>query len=460
MNLDSFSHIHIIGVGGSGMSAIARVLAERGFSVSGSDMQESKFSAELRKLGVRIHIGHSATYVSDAELVVRSSAIPDSNPEVVAARLAGVSVLKRSEFLGSMMAGQIGIAVAGTHGKTTTTSMIAQVLIEAGLDPTVVVGGIVPMLGSNARAGNGDHFLIEADEYDRMFLGLDYEIALINNLEHDHPDIFEDDAAYVDAFAQFAAQTPAHGQLILNGDDELSKPLGEQAVCDIYRVGLSDASDLWAEDIRPNQLGGNDFIVMERGNLLGIARLRVPGEHNVRNALMAIAVTHSIGVDFHHIRKGLAEFGGVGRRFQELGTVGNVTVIDDYAHHPTEIRATLAAAQQHFVGRTVWAVWQPHTYSRVKLHFDAFTAAFADADKAIALDIYRSRERDTLGMSSALLVNAMVHPYAKHINTIEAAATYILDRISPDDVVITLSAGDGNRVGTLVLDGLRERSAV
>ena len=459
MNLDSFSHIHIIGVGGSGMSAIAHVLAMRGFSVSGSDMQESKFSAELRKLGVRVHIGHSATYVSDAELVVRSSAIPDSNPEVIAARQAGVQVLKRSEFLGSLMAGSIGVAVAGTHGKTTTTSMIAQILIEAGLDPTVIVGGIVPMLGSNARAGAGDHFVIEADEYDRMFLGLTYEIALINNLEHDHPDIFEDDASYVAAFAQFAAKTPAHGQLILNGDDRLSQPLAEQVDCDVYRVGLSDQSDLWAEDIRPNSQGGDDFIVMERGELLGIARLRVPGKHNVRNALMAIAVAHSIGIDFHHIRKGLAEFGGVGRRFQEVGTAGGVLVIDDYGHHPTEIEVTLAAAKQRFAGRTVWAVWQPHTYSRVKLHFDAFIDAFADADKAIVLGIYRSRERDTLGMSNQLIVDSMDHPYARHIDTIEAAANYILDRISPDDVVITLSAGDGNRVGTLVLDGLHERMA-
>ena len=459
MNLDSYSHFHIIGVGGSGMSAIARVLAERGYSVSGSDMQESKFSAELRTIGVRIYIGHSATYVSDAELVVRSSAIPDSNPEVIAARLAGIPVLKRSQFLGSLMAGSLGIAVAGTHGKTTTTSMIAQVLVEAGLDPTVIVGGVVPMLGSNARAGEGDYFVIEADEYDRMFLGLAYDIALINNLEHDHPDIFDSDAKYVEAFAQFAAQTPAHGQLIINGDDVLSQPLVELVNSDVYRVGLSDASDMWAEDIRPNQLGGNDFIVMERHNLLGIARLRVPGEHNVRNALMAIAVANSIGIDFHHIRKGLAEFGGVGRRFQEIGTVSGVTIVDDYAHHPTEIKVTLAAAQQRFAGRTVWAVWQPHTYSRVKLHFDAFANAFADADKALVLDIYRSRERDTLGVSSELLVDAMSHPYARHVDTIEVAANYILERIAPDDVVLTLSAGDGNRVGALVLEALQARLA-
>lgn len=451
--LEQGMHVHLIGVGGSGISAIARVLAERGFQVSGSDRSESKFSAELPKLGATIYQGHSANYVSGADVVVISSAIPATNPELIAAKQAQIPILKRSEFLPHLMKGQIGIAIAGTHGKTTTTSMTAQILIDAGFDPTVVVGGILPSIGTNARAGKGRHFVIEADEYDHMFLGLDYQVAVINNIEHDHPDIFRDGAMYEDAFRQFAAQVPKNGALYVNGDDPIAAHIHPNAMT----VGLGEDVEIRAVNVRPNNVGGSDFVAMEGDDLLGIIRLRVPGEHNVRNALMALSVACKLGVDFQTIRKSLGEFGGVGRRFQIIGTVEGVTIVDDYAHHPTEIEVTLAAARQRFADRTIWAVWQPHTYSRTKLYFDKFTTAFDDSDKVIVLDIFRSRERDTLGVDSAQVVAAMNHPYVRHVGAIEDAAAYILDRIGPTDVVLTLGAGDGNRVGVLVLEELNKR---
>lgn len=457
-------HIHLVGIGGSGISAIARVLRERGFSVSGSDLKESEFAADLRKLGVTVHIGHSAAHVSDADMVVISSAIPKSNPEVTTAKQNNIPVLKRSDFLGALMREKIGIAVAGTHGKTTTTSMIAQILIDADFDPSVIVGGVLPSLGTNARAGDGEFFVIEADEYDNMFLGLSPEVSIINNMEHDHPDMFETDEAYLDAFKQFARRLPDNGRLLLNADDLMSRDLvnmlGDPPF-ELYRVGLGKTADLRAEQIRPNAIGGSDCVVTENSDLIGLLRLRVPGEHNVRNALMAIAVTLDLGIEYPIIRDSLMNFGGVGRRFEEIGAVGDVVVIDDYAHHPTEISMTLKAAQERYPGRTIWAVWQPHTYSRTKLYFDEFVNAFTDADRVVVLDIYASREKDTLGVDSMQVVEAMEeHPYVRHLGTIERAADYVLDRIKPSDVLLTLGAGDGNQVGTLVLDGLKDRSGV
>jgi UDP-N-acetylmuramate--alanine ligase len=360
----------------------------------------------------------------------------------------------------------IGIAVAGSHGKTTTTGMIAQILLTAGLDPTVIVGGVLPALGGNGRYGEGDYFVVEADEYDYMFLGLRPEVIVITSLEHDHPDIFPTEDDYIAAFRQFAGLLPVDGRLIACADDpgtiRFLKTLNLDNV-EITTYGVPEEDgikldvDYQALDCRPNQLGGTDFLVEMDGQIIGLARLRVPGRHNVRNALAAIIVGLDLEIEFAVIRQALAEFGGVGRRFQVVGEVGGVTMIDDYAHHPTEIRATLAAARQRYPGRRLWAVWQPHTYSRTKLLLDEFAASFADADRVVALDIYRSRETDDLGISTATVLAKTSHAAAIHIPKREDAAVYILDRVRPGDVILTLGAGDGDMVGQWVLAGLKER---
>ncbi|HUM71034.1 MAG TPA: UDP-N-acetylmuramate--L-alanine ligase [Chloroflexota bacterium] len=461
-------HLHLLGIGGAGMSAIARVLLGRGFVVSGSDMKLNEVTAVLQTEGAIIDEGHQAEHITGADaLVITSAAAPD-NPEIVAAEIAGIPILKRADFLGQLMAGHIGIAIAGTHGKTTTTGMIAQILLEAELDPTVIVGGMLPAVGGNGRAGQGDYFVIEADEYDHMFLGLRPELIVITNIEHDHPDIFATARAYDDAYQQFAALLPDGGRLVACADDpgvaRLLKKLNLPGV-EVTTYGLGENSappDYQAVDLRPNQLGGMDFLVETEGQMVGLAWLRAPGKHNVLNALAAIIVGLDLGVDFNTIRTALAAFSGINRRFELIGEVGDVTgattdvvtIIDDYAHHPTEIEATLQAARQRYPGRRLWAVWQPHTFSRTKLLQNRFAACFAAADRVVALDIYRSRETETLGMDTAVIVQAMNHPQAVHIPHRRDAADYILERVRPGDVILTLGAGDGNEVGKWILEGL------
>jgi UDP-N-acetylmuramate--alanine ligase len=457
--------LHLVGIGGAGISAIARVLLGRGFSVSGSDREENDQTMSLRQEGVTISVGHQARNINGAEAVIISSAIPANNPEVVAAREKGIPLFKRSEFLGYLMAGSTGIAIAGTHGKTTTTGMIAQVLVDAGFDPTVILGGILPEWGSNGRAGQGKYFVIEADEYDHMFLGLRPTLAVITNIEHDHPDIFPTATEYLDDFRQFAALLPDGGRLIVySQDDGVSQLLStlELSGVEISTYGLMKKAgkqefNFQATDCRPNQLGGTDFLVSDDEKTIGLVRLRVPGEHNVQNALAAIIIGLDLEIDFAQICRSLAGFGGVGRRFQVTGEVGGVTIIDDYAHHPTEIKATLSAARQRYPQRRIWAVWQPHTFSRTRLMLSLFADSFGDADRVIALDIYRSRETDTLGISTANVIEVMSHPDVVYIPQIEDAVDYLLDRIRPEDVVLTLGAGDGNLVGEKLLTALKKR---
>lgn len=457
--------LHLIGIGGSGISAIARVLLGRGFTVSGSDREENDQTRSLKREGAMVSVGHRAQNINGAEAVVVSSAIPYDNPEVLAAKEADIPVFKRAEFLGKLMHGSTGIAVAGTHGKTTTTAMIAHILVDAGLDPSVILGGTLPSWGNNGRAGKGDYFVIEADEYDHMFLGLRPSLAVITNIEHDHPDIFPTAADYFEDFRQFAAMLPEGGQLVTcatdNGVSHLLGSLDQSAIAVTTYALLANAKeqifDYQASDCRSNQLGGTDFLVSAYGETLGLVRLRLPGKHNVQNALAALIVSSKLGVDFTVICRSLAEFGGVGRRFQVAGEVGGVTIIDDYAHHPTEIRATLAAARQRYRDRRLWAVWQPHTFSRTRLMLNEFAGSFSEADRVIALDIYRSRETDSLGISTSHVVEIMDHPHVTFIPEIEDAVNYLLERIRPDDVVLTLGAGDGNLVGELLIAALKKR---
>jgi UDP-N-acetylmuramate--alanine ligase len=388
-----------------------------------------------------------------------SSAVPASNVEVQAAQVAGIPVLKRPEFLARMMDGRVGVAVAGTHGKTTTTAMIASVLLQAGRDPTFVVGGVIAGLETNARAGAGPLFVIEADEYDRTFLSLKPTAAVVTNVEHDHPDCYPAFADFRAAFEQFAASVPREGLLAVCWDDAVARELGERRRAEggaVTSFGLGQGAELRAEEVRPNFAGGVDFLATREGEVLGLVRLRVPGAHNASNAMGALAVADFLGVPFRVAREALREFRGVGRRFEVKGEAGGVIVVDDYAHHPTEIRTTLRAARDRFPGRSLWAVWQPHTYSRTVALLADFARAFAAADHVVVLPIYAARETDTLGVSSGDVVAAMQHPDVRCARSLDEAVVWLGTELRPGDVVLTLGAGDGYRVGEWVLEVLSE----
>jgi len=458
--------IHFIGIGGIGLSAIAKILLEEGHRVSGSDLQLSPLTANLEALGASIYKGHAAGNVGPADLVIMSSAIRPDNPEVVAARQRGIPVIKRDQMLGRMMEGRYGIAVAGTHGKTTTTAMIAWLLTQAELDPTFIVGGVVENLGTNAQAGQGEHFVIEADEYDYTFLGLKPHLAVVTVIEMDHPDCFRDLGEVTDAFIRFVSLVPEDGSVVGCGDEdrvraviqELAESKGKRGRPQVVTYGLDAGVDWQAVEIRSSEVGGSDFVALKEGRPVGAFGLQLPGLHNVQNALAAIAVADHLRLDLAGVGTALREFRGTKRRFEHKGTAGGMIVIDDYAHHPTEIRATLAAARGRYPDSEIWAVFQPHTYSRTRALLHEFAESFGDADHVIVVDIYAAREYDDLGVSAADIVARMAHPDAHHIAALDEAVGYLLQRLKPDDVLITLGAGDGYLVGERVLASLGQEA--
>lgn len=459
--------IHLIGIGGSGLSAIAGYLLESGFTVSGSDQRPNEATDELAARGATIHRGHREEHVVSADLVLVSSAVPEGNPEVIAARAIGIPVVKRFDFLGPLMAGQHGIGVAGTHGKTTTTSMTAIVLLRAGLDPSFIVGGRIALgpaegrlaaTAAASRAGKGP-FVIEADEYDRMFLGLALEIAVVTNVEWDHVDCYPTPAAFSEAFQQFVGQLAPGGLLVACADDAGARALRSALPAGVamQTYGIFEEADWQARHLNHNAQGGFDAEVWHAGQYVADLSLLVPGRHNVRNALAALAVANWHGIHPRRAAKMLRDFRGAGRRFEFIGEADGVTVIDDYAHHPTEVAATLSAARLRYPTRRIWGVFQPHTYSRTQALLADFAHSFDDADEVIFLDIYAAREKIDLGMHSRLLLDVVEHRDARYIGGIEAAADYLFQHVEPDDIVITMSAGDGNQVGTLLLNRLRQR---
>ncbi len=437
------THVHFIGIGGTGLSAIARLLQESGITVTGSDMQPSPFVDDLREIGITVHIGHAANQITGADLIVRSSAIPDQNPEVIAAREGGIPVYKRSDYLGSLMEDKIGIAIAGTHGKTSTTAMMAWTLTELGEDPSFIVGSTINGMGVNAHAGTGKTFVIEADEYDRMFLGLKPTIGIITNLEHDHPDIYPTAESFRRAFVDFVNLLPENGALVYCGDDAGAGDLAENAKVKTIAYGLSGSNP------KSNARGGFDFEFQSVQ-----VSLQVPGKHNVWNALAVMSVIAYLGLPLDKAADALGRFAGTGRRFELLGEQNGIFVYDDYAHHPTEIRATLAAARARHPQARIWAVWQPHTYSRTQLLFDEFAQAFDDADKVLVTEVYKSREPEQ-DFSSAQVVEAMQHPSAKFIAELEETSHYLIENLAENDVLLVLSAGDATEISQAVLNALR-----
>jgi len=463
------THVHFIGIGGSGLSAIARLLLESGYTVSGSDRALSSFADEVRKAGATVYVGHHPRNIADADMVVRSSAITEDNPEVVAAKNARIPVYKRADFLGQLMENKTGIAIAGTHGKTTTTAMTAWVLRELGRDPSFIIGGVMNNLGVNARAGKGNLFVIEADEYDHMFLGLKPQVAVVTSLEHDHPDIFPTLESMYAAFEKFVDLLPEDGTLIVCAEDAGAAALiphvrktGKNVIAYGVQGDKTINSPLWvmARDIKPNQRGGFDFTVSSNLNTTGpesdFVSLQVPGEHNVRNALAVLTVIDLLGLSRERAAKALGDFTGTGRRFQLHGEVNGISIFDDYAHHPTEIKATLAGARARYPERRIWAVWQPHTYSRTQTLFLEFSRAFKDADEVIVTEVFASREPKQ-EFTSAEIVSAMPHLSARYIETLPDVSKYLIENLKSGDVVIVLSAGDANQVSIDVVNGLKER---
>lgn len=459
-------HLHLVGIGGAGLSAIASLLLARGYRVSGSDRRPNEVTEELAVRGVEVFRGHAAENILGADLVLISSAVPEDNPEVLAAQAAGIPVVKRAAFLGPLMEGLHGIGVAGTHGKTTTTGMIAVILLRAGMDPSLIIGGrlaVGPAEGMStstiaAHAGEGP-FVIEADEYDRMFLGLQLEVAVVTSVEWDHVDCYPTPAAFAHAFSQFVGQLPRNGLLVVCADDPGALALRAAVGPDVqvWTYGLTDGADWQARNLTTNALGGLDAEVWRADQQVATLSLPVPGRHNVRNALAALAVARWHGIKDQRAAIMLRDFRGAGRRFELIGDADGVRVIDDYAHHPTEVAATLSAARLRFANRQIWAVFQPHTYSRTQALLPDYAHSFDEADHVLILDIYAAREKIDLGMHSRVLAESIDHPDLKYIGAIEDATAYLLEHVAPDDIVITMSAGDGNLVGRLLLDGLRAR---
>lgn len=476
-DISQISRVHFVGIGGAGLSAIAIVLLQRGYHVSGSDLRISDNTRRLKDMGARVYIGHAAKQITDAQMLIISSAIPVDNEELLAAHQQGLPTLKRHQVFSQLTAGHHCVAVAGTHGKTTTAAMISWILLQSGHDPSFIVGGTMRGLGTNARAGKGLYFVVEADEYDYAFLGLTPELAVVTHLELDHPDCFHDMEEMSAAFRAFLARVKPEGVILGCGDAPnleallaMMKRNGvvynvESGMADadalsgngtlrsprVYTYGLDHGWDWVGRELRVNTQGGIDFEAWHGPEQLGRVRMSMPGVHNVRNALGAIAAAQELGVDIESSRKALTTFQGTERRFEVKGDVKGVTVIDDYAHHPTQVRATLAAARGRYKGRELWAVFQPHTFSRTRALLDDFTTCFEDADHVIAVDIYAAREFDDLSVSTTDIVTRIVHPDAHYIGELNSVVSYLLTHLQPDSVLITLGAGDVNKVGDDIL---------
>ena len=450
MSLLSGGRVHFIGIGGAGMSAIAKVLVERGMPVSGSDLKRSRAVTALSAMGAPVHIGHEASQVEGAEVVVVSSAIRESNPELAAARAAGMKILSRGEALAALLSDRRSIIVAGTHGKTSTTSMIVSVLRAAHLDPTYLVGGGLNDSGTNARSGSGDLAVAEADESDGSFLLLAPTVSVVTNVEEDHVDHWASLDELRAAFRTFLGATDPQGASVVPVDD--ATLLEDARSTGVRVITFGDEGDVSAAEIGLRR-GGSSFLLRHDGHDVAV-ELRVPGRHNVSNALAAAAACVEVGVDLGTVAAGLRSYSGVERRFHIKGSVEGVTVIDDYAHHPTEVRATLAAARSGGWDRVV-AVFQPHRYSRTAAFAAAFGAAFGDADRVVVTDVYGAGEEPVPGVSGKMISDAVCaalpgRPVA-YLPHRDELVSYLGTSLRRGDALLTMGAGDVTALGDELL---------
>ncbi len=462
----NLQRIHFVGIGGIGMSGIAEVLLNLGYQVSGSDLKPSPVTARLAAMGANVFPGHAPQNIAGSDVVVISSAVRNDNPEVQAARVQHIPVIPRAEMLAELMRLKYGIAVAGMHGKTTTTSMIAAALAAGGLDPTVVVGGRVDALGSNARIGKSKYLVAEADESDRSFLRLSPIVEVVTNIDREHMDCYRDLRDVEQTFIAFMDLVPFYGIVVACADDEALRNLLPQVRRRVLTYGTLQAADFRITDrcFAPGdgeRLSLSTFHIFYRGADLGEFRLRVPGAHNVLNATAAVAVGMGLDVPVDRIREALEQFNGVDRRFQVKGRVNGVSVIDDYGHHPTEIRATLAAARQCGFNR-VHVIFQPHRYTRTQLLMEDFATAFGDSDSLVLLDIYPASEAPIPGVTSQALAerispNGPTH--VVHAASFDEAAQLACDSAQPGDMILTLGAGNVSQLGGIVLEMLERCAA-
>jgi UDP-N-acetylmuramate--alanine ligase len=447
-----YQQVHFVGIGGAGMSGIAEVLLTLGYRVTGSDAKHTETVERLLRLGAKVFVGHAASQIEGAQVVVYSSAVARDNPELQAARQRGIPVIPRAEMLAELMRVKSGIAIAGTHGKTTTTSMVGAVLGEAGFDPTIVVGGRIAALGANARLGQGEFLVAEADESDGSFLRLTPTIAVVTTIDAEHLDYYRDLAAIRETFLTFINKVPFYGVAVLCTDQPEIQALLPRVEKRIVTYGLQAPADLVAAAVRLQGLTAG-FEVLQRGESLGELQLQVPGAHNVANALAATAVGLDLEVPFEVIQRALAGFTGVQRRFQVKGEAGGVLVVDDYGHHPAEIRATLAAARRGFDRRLVVA-FQPHRYSRTLHLHGEFLTAFQDADVLVITDIYPAGETPLPGVRAATLAEGIAARTAREVRYVGdrgELVEFLLRAVRPGDLVLTLGAGDIGGVADQVL---------
>ncbi len=456
-------NIHFIGIGGIGMSGIAEVLCNLDFSVSGSDLSKSKNTDRLEKAGAKIYEGHRAENVGAAQVVVYSSAVKDDNPEIIVAREKGIPTIPRAEMLAELMTLKpYSVAVAGTHGKTTTTSMVATVLGHAGVDPTTVVGGVVEMLGSNSRLGASDWFVTEADESDRSFLMLNPTLAVVTNIDKEHMESYKGMDDVVQCFTDFVNKVPFYGADIICLDDPNVQLIIPKMKRRRVTYGMTAQADISAHNINYNDAFGSTFTVWRGADVLGEINLPVPGQHNVYNALAATAVALELEIPFEKIAAAFASFKNANRRFQFKGEAAGVAVVDDYGHHPTEILATLSAAKNGSGGKRTVVVFQPHRYSRTQELMDEFALSFNNADVLFVTDIYAASEQPIDGITAEILtenIRKYGHKNATFIGKVETAAEKVVENLQAGDLVITLGAGSITRLSDEILEKLKRENA-
>lgn len=450
---DKQKKVHFIGIGGISMSGLAAVLLNNGFKVSGSDSKESKITNSLKEKGAEIYIGHKRENLQNVDLVVYTAAIPSDNPEILEAKENNIHLMDRAEFLGLIMKGhKYNVAVAGTHGKTTSTSMITNITLKGNLDPTILVGGELDIIGGNYRIGNSDYFVTEACEYKESFLKFYPYVGIILNIDADHLDYYRDLNHIIETFKKFSTLIPEDGYLIGYNGDKNVRGILEEAKCNTLSYGLEDA-DVTAKNIEFNNKGCATFTVNKKGEDLFTVSLNMPGTHNILNALSTICVGLIFNIPFEKIAEGLNECKGAHKRFEYKGEIDGITIIDDYAHHPVEIQATLNTAKKIPHGKT-YCVFQPHTYTRTKTLFDEFTTAFKDSDELILMDIYAAREKDTGLVSSDELGDAIRKTGLKctNVHSHDEAVSYLKKVAKKDDMILTVGAGDVVIVGEKFLN--------